>query len=772
MQQYSKTNISFKKQQKPKPTPFPDRDKVTKNFDYKTIISLLNTQDYKYLLSPLLTLTEKFYENSKSKKYILYDDIKNLRNDLSHYNINIQQKTTTINQYTTQITQEVTTNPNPYKKLNQEAQDSLTILKQHTDNNFITLFLYLTDYIPYEFIKITLDKFIAELEAKHSLLKLYNHSTKTKEELKETLYNINILKLILFISKSYIKKHNTYISLSSRYKKSNNSKDDYYKFIYIYKQDDNNELFNFKINFYIHKSYIGNFPFIKNKYDNNYYIDTQINLEKNLEDSLKKYLNIKLFSINTYDLIKYIFKKDPEQIKNYKPQKNDHPNKSTKINYQLYKNSDKCWQIYDSLSNSKTIKNKFMKKFNIRCNNTIKQEIIFNSNYEKQIKEYIIQKLKLNEFYLSKRILGKNSDINKQKITDKKYIKKHDDAFFDLCTKDAQEISFNENQDINISNNIIKLNNIFKYSCEDSFIYKKYQFNIQKPVQIDKLFQYEIISIDNTDLKILFQNYIQEFNKSKDIQFLMFLHSLGNGDKSKSETIDSILTATLKYHDIKDYIKKDYIKKFLPNEEKKEKENIITDCIYYFYTGTDIIVDKDITATSSAIIPQQIHLKANDSQKNKNTDTIYYFQNILKEGKLNNKPKPIILIPISFLKKYIFQIIKNNYTQASRVIQQINHFEKEFFTNNTNLFKDKDNQNIPYCDFLHANLKSEYSKIFTQDFIQELKKIRNAALHFNEPKSKNFDIQKLNSVLTLLPEEEQKTILQNLIKAIKNYTTL
>jgi hypothetical protein len=281
MQQYSKTNISFKKQQKPKPTPFPDRDKVTKNFDYKTIISLLNTQDYKYLLSPLLTLTEKFYENSKSKKYILYDDIKNLRNDLSHYNINIQQKTTTINQYTTQITQAITTNPNPYKKLNQEAQDSLTILKKHTDNNFITLFLYLTDYIPYEFIKITLDKFIAELEAKHSLLKLYNHSTKTKEELKETLYNINILKLILFVSKNLTSQKS--IKLQSNYKPQadivknkhpqNNPK--YYKYKGYLKSNN--------IVLHIHQDYTGYF------FDSNNY-NKQLN-ESNLDENIKKYIN-------------------------------------------------------------------------------------------------------------------------------------------------------------------------------------------------------------------------------------------------------------------------------------------------------------------------------------------------------------------------------------------------------------------------------------------------------------------------------------------------
>ena len=711
MQQYSKTNISFKKQ--PKPTPFPDRDKVTKNFDYKTIISLLNTQDYKYLLSPLLTLTEKFYENSKSKKYILYDDIKNLRNDLSHYNINIQQKTTTINQYITQITQAITTNPNPYKKLNQEAQDSLTILKKHTYNNFITLFLYLTDYIPYEFIKITLDKFIAELEAKHSLLKLYNHSTKTKEELKETLYNINILKLILFVSKNLTSQKS--IKLQSNYKPQadivknkhpqNNPK--YYKYKGYLKSNN--------IVLHIHQDYTGYF------FDSNNY-NKQLN-ESNLDENIKKYINSN-----------YLQKK-----------KNIKFNLTTSILDGIQDSNQ------NHITDITTIPNEIKYQGNILILDNLKGDIKlkFYQLYQSHNQDLydglnkLISKPKLI-FMLSDKILKEKCGLTETK----------NNTISPPKIKSSQDL-INENKKI--------LKEIHSYSYKDNNNKKVYVYPYTGDITelnyfISKEDKYNLTNILITEgnkifnLNILLsKNYQGEFNESKDINFLMFLHSISNSNT------DSLLTATIKYNKMEYKLdtKETAIDLFASiNNSNPQKE-------IYFYNSTHIL-DSKLNCT----------LDINNNKYTKDKKKLTPFINFIKHQINQNANKHIILIPLSTLKKELFTIIKNNYTQASRVIQQINHFEKEFFTNNTNLFKDKDNQNIPYCDFLHANLKSEYSKIFTQDFIQELKGIRNAALHFNEPKSKNFDIQKLNSVLTLLPEEEQQTILQNLIKTIKNYTTL
>ena len=230
----------------------------------------------------------------------------------------------------------------------------------------------------------------------------------------------------------------------------------------------------------------------------------------------------------------------------------------------------------------------------------------------------------------------------------------------------------------------------------------------------------------------------------------MFLHSISNSNT------DSLLTATIKYNKMEYKLdtKETAIDLFASiNNSNPQKE-------IYFYNSTHIL-DSKLNCT----------LDINNNKYTKDKKKLTPFINFIKHQINQNANKHIILIPLSTLKKELFTIIKNNYTNASRVIQQINHFEKEFFTNNTSLFKDKDNQNIPYCDFLHANLKSEYSNIFKPFFVDQLKEIRNAALHFNEPKSKKFSIEYYEKSINNL-KEQQKTILQNLIKTIKNYTTL
>ena len=656
------------------------------------------------MLSPLLTLTEKFYENNNSKKYIRYDDIKKIRNDLSHYNISIPQKTLEINNYVTQIIAEfnnkTTSTSTPKTKINQEAQDALKILKEHTDNNFISLFVYLTYYIPYEFIKITLDKFIAELENKICLLKIYN-----TPQVKDILYNINILKLILFVSKNLTSQ--PVIKLKSNYK----AKAD----IVNIKKDPNPKYYKYKfyltsnsIMLYIHEKYTGYF------FDNN---NNNKAMDKdNLDPKIKNYIKNNIID---------------KQKKSYKFR----VSKSILNEVQ----DDIINQNY--ITDINTIPNEMDYKGNTLLLNNLKDDakLKFYNLYKTQNQDLYneLDKLINNNtriFILSDKILKDKCELEQKKTIINQPKNQTPSELIESNKEILNDININSNTTFDIA----ELNSFISTEDKDNLT------NIS--VTENKLdTSKNIINIFN--LNILLPNKYQfEFNKSKDINFLMFLHSMKNSNK------DSILTATIKYNDIKANQRINLFASI--NNSNPQKE-------IYFYPLTHIL-DSNIEETLD------INKKAYEKDKKK----LKPFINFIKNTSSNNKH--IILIPLSTLKKELFTIIKNNYTKASSVIQQINHFEREFFTNNVKIFKDKDNKIISYCDFLHTNLKSEYSNIFTLRFINDiLKPIRNAALHFNEPKSKTYDSTNIENILESLTnqtiQEHQKTTLKQLQQAINLY---
>ena len=127
--------------------PFPNRDFVINSLDnYTSLTKLIDSKDYKYLLSPLLSLTEKFFEvisqNSKNND-IKIKEIQKIRNSLSHYfyipefNI-IECSLIKIKIHLKKLLEKSN------NKQNADAKIAKTILiKEYKKNDFITIFLYL-----------------------------------------------------------------------------------------------------------------------------------------------------------------------------------------------------------------------------------------------------------------------------------------------------------------------------------------------------------------------------------------------------------------------------------------------------------------------------------------------------------------------------------------------------------------------------------------------------------------------------------------------------